>query len=370
MVGVTVRASHSKPPGRHLLVLALVLALVGAVAASRPSSSAARPLVAGAPDTPAGPAVAGRASAVALHGILGDQSVGDTGDVREAAAAPKRVQVLDLRLPLVRVAVAEGSVVVPDSSSIEARAAVTDLRVDLTGNEGAALLLGDGASLLSIAVSAVTASARSDCAAGSTGAATIGSITINGIRLTIDAAPGSNARIAVAGLPLVTVLLNEQVPEPVAGGSGLLVNAVHIVVADLLELVVGSARAQVGACPPPPPPPVLDVSPGIVRQGRVATAKGSGFPPSSAVEVSFDGPDIPPAVVTSAADGTVDIPVVVRRDARLGTRTLSAASGRAEVSATFLVVRPPEEPPGAPFPPGFGLATTGPAGAGSRPATR
>lgn len=331
-------------------VLLLAAALLGVLAPAGPSSPAPAPSLA----APGDPVVRGRAVAASVRGVLGNQTVADTGEVTDPASSPLRRRVVDVRGPLLRGAVAEGSVVIASvgpgggPSSVATQSSVADLRLDVIGGLGRALQLGDGPPLLSISLGAVTASSRSDCATGSRGEAGIGSITVNDIRVGVSAAPGANARVSIAGLPLVSLVVNEQVPVPVPGGSGLVVNAVHLVVADLLDLVVASARSEVGACPAPAPP-VLAVDPGVVRQGRVAIATGTGFAPSATVRATLDGTDVRPVEAVSRPDGSVELAIVVPRDARLGMRTISAGPVDRPAVATFLVVRPPAGPPGGAF---------------------
>lgn len=347
---ITVRPPHSNALGpRHASrrVLLLTAALLGVLAAAGPSSPS--PSVATAPG---GPAARGRAVAVSVQGVLGDRTVADTGEITDPASSPARRRVLDLPGPPLRAAVAEVGVVLASPGPVTAQASVTDLRLDLIGGEDRSLPLGDGPPLLSVALGPVTATSRSDCTAGSRGEVGIGSVTVNNIRVIASAAPVPNTRVSVAGLPLVTLVLNEQVPVPVPGGSGLVVNGLHLVVVDLLDLVVASARSEVGACPAPVQPAVA-IDPGVVRQGRVAIARGTGFASSSVVRATFDGTDIRPVEAVSGPDGSLEVAVVVPRDARLGTRTVSAGPAdrpaAAAVTATFLVVRPPTGPPGGAF---------------------
>lgn len=359
----------------RLLVGAAALVAVTAIPAPAPAPPPAE--VAAAAQRV--PVQGGRAVAATLRSLLGDLTVADTGDVRDPALSPVRRSVAELPGPLLRGTLAESSVVITAPGAVQARASVTDLRLELlgptpgtappgtasptseggeVGTAGRTLQVGEGPPpLLTVTLTEVVASSQSSCAAGSSGQTRIGSIFINDIRVTTTPLPGPNTRVGIGQLPLVSVVANEQVPVAVAGGSGLSVNAVHITVANLVDLVVSSARSEVGSCPTQDellPPPAVEVAGGgveggVVRRGRVATARGSRFPPSAAVQVTFDGPDIRPVEVAAGPDGSLEVPVVVPRDARLGTRTLTAASGDRSATAPFLVVRPPAQPPTPPF---------------------
>jgi hypothetical protein len=94
-----------------------------------------------------------------------------------------------------------------------------------------------------IQIGAVQASSNTTCA-GSTGQATIASITVGGIPLNIDLHPGPNTTINVLG---VTLVLNEQSPVPGAD-QGLTVNAVHIKALGLLDVIIGSATSDIHNC--------------------------------------------------------------------------------------------------------------------------
>ena len=249
---------------------------------------------------------------------------------------------MNLQSPVVRAEVANASVTMPDPESVRAEASVTRLGVDL---------LGEGIPLLRISLRAVRVASHSSCTAPPSSEVEIGSLSINDIEVTVGRRLGVDARVTVAGLPLVSVVLNEQIRSP--RGNGLTVNAVHITVANLVDLVVASAQSNVADCPARDDrePPVVEVVSGIARRGRVAVARGTGFPPSAPVRFTFDGPDLRPIEAMAGQEGTVEVAVVVPRDAGLGMRTVTAASGDRSATASFLVVRLPAQPPLAPFEP-------------------
>ena len=301
----------------------------------------------------------GRAVALSLDSVLADVTVADTGEVSGAPLSPVRRSVVNVRSPLVTADVADATVSGPDARTARSEVSIVDLQVRLVGGEGT----GNGPALpplLTISVGAVRVLSQSTCTAPPAGEVEIASLSINDIGLSVGGRPGPNATIAIAQLPLVSVVLNERIPAP--GGNGLTVNALRIRVVDLVDLVIGSARSEVASCPPEQhdrEPPVMGVGSGetgsgglgsgMVRQGRVAVARGRGFAPAAPVRLTFDGSDLRPIDAIAGSDGTIEVSVVVPRDARLGLRSLTATSGDESTTAEFLVLRRPAQPPAAPF---------------------
>jgi hypothetical protein len=96
---------------------------------------------------------------------------------------------------------------------------------------------------------AVRATSLSTCDVGSfasrsTGTAALGSLTIGGVAVA-TAGLGPNAALHVGP---ATIVVNEQVPVPGAS-AGLQVNALHVTVPGVLDVVVSSARSDVHNCP-------------------------------------------------------------------------------------------------------------------------
>ena len=96
-------------------------------------------------------------------------------------------------------------------------------------------------------------------------------------------------------------------------------------------------------CPAAPVVPGLRLPNTVVPQGRVAIGAGVGFPPSATVDVVFD--DRPAAAVTTDAAGSFEAPVVVPHGTPIGQHRVVVRSGTRSAKATFLVVRPTEQPP-------------------------
>src|SRR5256885_7446550 len=111
------------------------------------------------------------------------------------------------------------------------------------------------------------AQAEARCTGG--GATTSGSSEI--AELTIN-----NQTIVVSGQPNQTIpLLNGQVvinEQPTAPPGALTVNALHVVVPGVADVVISSAHAHIG-CPQPLPPPPASCP-------DFLTGGGGGIPPS------------------------------------------------------------------------------------------
>ncbi|HEY4028258.1 MAG TPA: choice-of-anchor P family protein [Candidatus Dormibacteraeota bacterium] len=94
-----------------------------------------------------------------------------------------------------------------------------------------------------IKIGLVQSSSKTTCAS-STGDVTISSISVGGVPVNVNLHPGPNTTVTVLG---VTLVLNEQFP--VAGADqGLTVNAVHVSVAGLLDVIVASATSDIHNC--------------------------------------------------------------------------------------------------------------------------
>ncbi|HEV2639495.1 MAG TPA: choice-of-anchor P family protein [Actinocrinis sp.] len=94
-----------------------------------------------------------------------------------------------------------------------------------------------------ISIGAVQSTSTTTCSS-STGDTTIASVTVGGIPVNVNVHPGANTTVSVLG---VTLTFNEQIP--VTGpDKGLTVNAVHINVLGLLDVIVASSTSDIGNC--------------------------------------------------------------------------------------------------------------------------
>jgi hypothetical protein len=173
----------------------------------------------------------GRAFGLESSGLVGISPTPDTGPVSTSGAttvAPPCVLTLSGLISAHTLCAKVVTAVNPGTST--ATASLQDARVGVPG-------------VPVIQIGAVQASSNTTCA-GSTGQATIASITVGGIPLNIDLHPGPNTTINVLG---VTLVLNEQSPVPGAD-QGLTVNAVHIKALGLLDVIIGSATSDIHNC--------------------------------------------------------------------------------------------------------------------------
>lgn len=177
----------------------------------------------------------GRAYALASSGLVTVTPTPDTGAVSTATAGTFAPPCLATLSGLVSAHTLCASVVTAlDPATSTATASVQDATVGVPG-------------IPVIKVGLVQASSQTQCT-GSTGAATVTSITVAGVVVDLNIHPAPNTVISVLG---VTLILNEQVP--VAGADqGLEVNAVHIKASPLglglLDVKIGSATSDIHNC--------------------------------------------------------------------------------------------------------------------------
>jgi len=219
------KLSHSPP------VAALAAALLVSACSDARHPAAPRPafLATAASAT----TYSGRATVVQA-GVLGQQiNLGDTGPLPPEGGAQER-SLFDATVPeLLSVEVLHASTVGEGNHS-RSEASVAQLSLTAGGN--------------TISAGFLMARAEARCTDG--GATTSGSSEL--AELTIN-----NAAIVVSGQPNQTILLpngrvviNEQTTAP----GDITVNALHVVVNGIADVVVSSAHADIG-CPQPPPPP-------------------------------------------------------------------------------------------------------------------
>ena len=205
----------------------------------KPASTSAQLLV----RSPTGPVQGGRAVVLALNNdALGARGIADTGEVASDGTTSVPVSAVALPGPVLAGTLASANVTTkPGSADVEA--SLASLNVDL---------LPPLTSGLSITLRGVMASAHSSCANGSTGDVRLGFLTIGPVVLVAnEVAVPPNTVLAVPDLPLlphIAVTLNEQKATDTRSRTGITVNAVHIVIAGVADIVVSSARSDVHGC--------------------------------------------------------------------------------------------------------------------------
>ncbi|WP_194924048.1 Ig-like domain-containing protein [Catenulispora pinisilvae] len=174
----------------------------------------------------------GRAYALESSGLLGITPTPQAGPVATTVASnssPPCVVTISGLINAGTLCANVTTAVAPDSST--ANASVQHVGIGLLG-------------LPAIQIGAVTSTSHSVCA-GSTGGATIASITVGGIAVPVSVTPGPNTTVNLLGIKLI---LNEQIPTGTGTDHTLTVNAVHVIVPGLLDTIVASSTSDIHGC--------------------------------------------------------------------------------------------------------------------------
>lgn len=173
----------------------------------------------------------GRAYGLSSSGLVGISPTPDTGSITTASAqtvAPPCVVTISGLVSAGTLCAGVTTSVNPGTST--AAASVQKVGINVLG-------------IPAISIGAVQSTSTTSCS-GSTGDATIASVTVGGIPVHVDLHPGADTTISVLG---VTLVFNEQIP--VTGpDKGLTVNAVHINALGLLNVIVASSTSDIGNC--------------------------------------------------------------------------------------------------------------------------
>jgi hypothetical protein len=85
-----------------------------------------------------------------------------------------------------------------------------------------------------------------DAGATASGSSDITALSVNGVPITISGSPNQTV-----DLPNGQIIINEQSPGP----GEMTVNALHVSVTGVAEVIISSAHADIACAPAPPPPP-------------------------------------------------------------------------------------------------------------------
>lgn len=173
----------------------------------------------------------GRALGLSSGGLVGISPIPDTGSVATASAGtfgPPCVVSISGLISADTLCAKVVTAVDPGSST--ATSSVQDATIGVIG-------------VPVIKVGLVQAASATTCT-GSSGDATVTSLSVGGIPVNVNLHPGANTTVNVLG---VTIVLNEQSAVPGAD-QGLTVNAVHVKVLGLLDVVIGSATSDIHNC--------------------------------------------------------------------------------------------------------------------------
>lgn len=171
------------------------------------------------PPTPVVQAYSGRATVVSASGLI-NATVVDTGPLPSAGGAID-ADLLDLSvLGLLTAQLGEADTVGQTNNS-DSSACVANLSLSID--------------LISIGADALCAYAHADCTRVS-GHSDIAGLTVNGIPITVTGAPNQTLQLLVG-----TLTINEQV----LGNDSITVNALHLKINGLEDVIIGHAEADV-----------------------------------------------------------------------------------------------------------------------------
>ncbi|HXU12463.1 MAG TPA: choice-of-anchor P family protein [Candidatus Binatia bacterium] len=218
--------NHGTNGLRRLAALArpAVLVMTAALLAAWPAAATAQ--------TVDGAATAIRASVLGMSTALADTGpLADAQDLRDASETTAGILSLGSAGVL---HAATGSSTDAPQPSVASESSLADLALSVAGNS----------------VSAAFVMARAVATQGSApvGTSELDGLSVNGMPVAVSGAP--NQVVPLFGGRLV---LNEQVASP----AGTTVNALHLVVDGVADVVIASARAGIGSGGASVPPPIL-----------------------------------------------------------------------------------------------------------------
>lgn len=202
-----------KRGGKAIAVLALSVWSAGA--AAQLLGGIALPLI------PAPPAPTGQAAAVRANVAGVPTSIADTGTLGGAGDARNASQTV-ASIPALLSAGVPQAATIGWSDQSTSQASLADLGMAVAG--------------IGISADFVMASATAAAGSAARAASLIENLAINGVPVAVSGAPNQ-----VVGIPGGSVVINEQV----ASAGGIAVNALHVIVNGLADVVVGSATAAI-----------------------------------------------------------------------------------------------------------------------------
>ncbi len=171
------------------------------------------------------PALSGQASAaqVTVLGLLGGTTLGlaNTGSLGGPTDARDASQPSGSVLGVLAAEVPQASTIgYPDQ--VDSAASLANLALSVAGNTiGADFVLSQATAILN---------------GGGTGSSNLSNLSLNGVPIFVTGAPNQ-----VVGIPGGQMVINEQQASP----AGIIVNALHVVVSGVADIVVGSAVASI-----------------------------------------------------------------------------------------------------------------------------
>jgi len=109
-----------------------------------------------------------------------------------------------------------------------------------------------------ITASLVRAQTEASCS-GLSGSSEIADLTVAGTAVAVSGQPNQRVDIPGPGFaPLATLFINEQTTTVSGSYREIRVNALHLVVPGVAEVILSSAKSDINCAPPPPPGPCHD----------------------------------------------------------------------------------------------------------------
>ncbi len=198
---------------RMNVVAALALCVWSAGAAAQLLGGVTQPLTA---PVPTGQAAAVRATVAGIPASLADTgTLGGAGDARNASQVAGSI-------PSLLSAGVPQAATIGWSDQATSQASLADLGMTVAG--------------IGISAGFVMASATAAAGTAARGASLVENLAINGVPVSVTGAPNQ-----VVGIPGGSIVINQQTATP----GGIAVNALHVIVNGLADVVVGSATAAV-----------------------------------------------------------------------------------------------------------------------------
>src|SRR2546425_7692614 len=212
-----------------------------------------------APSATQATSYSGRATVVQATVLGASATLVDAGQLPSSGGA-REASLLDASVPGLLTAEVLHATTVGQGNASRSEASVAELALTVGGNNISAGFL-----------EARATAKCTDAGATASGSSDIARLTVNGQTIAIDGTPNQTVL-----LPNGTgkVVINEQT----SGGAGdITVNALHVVVTGVADVIISSAHADITCQPAPPPPPPPGCTPAdFVSGGGWITGTPSG----------------------------------------------------------------------------------------------
>jgi hypothetical protein len=142
----------------------------------------------------------------------------------------------------------------PDVLSLNLLSASTNGENNQVNSSASVAQVNLSAAGVNVAASVLTSNATAACSPSVTGSSTIAGLTVNGLKVKVTGAPNQTIPLLVGSL-----VINEQISSvsnsPTSTSADMLVNALHLRVAGIADVVISSSHAAVSCTLSSGPPP-------------------------------------------------------------------------------------------------------------------